>query len=88
LNLELAEGESAIGGGSAPLVHPETVLISLQHSRLSAEHLEHALRLNSPPIIGRVAEGRVLLDLRTVFEAEEDEIIAALKRIENENKML
>ena len=80
LSFELVEGNSAIGGGSAPLVHPETVLISLQHNRLSAAELERALRLNSPPIVSRVAEDRVLLDLRTVFESEEDEIIAALKQ--------
>ena len=81
LDFGLVEGNSAIGGGSAPLVHPETVLISLQHKSLSAAELERAFRLNSTPIIARVAEDRVLLDLRTVFEEEEDEIITALKRI-------
>jgi L-seryl-tRNA(Ser) seleniumtransferase len=81
LNLELAEGISAIGGGSAPLARLETVLISLRHEQVSAEELESALRKNSPPIIARIAEDRVLLDLRTVLESEEDEIAAALIRI-------
>ncbi len=78
MNLELVEGISAIGGGSAPLARPETVLIYLRHDTLSAEELEQTLRKSAPPIIGRIAEDRVLLDLRTVFETEEDQIAAAL----------
>ena len=84
LNLELAEGTSAIGGGSAPLARLETVLIALRYERLSAEELESELRRNSPPIICRIAEGRALLDLRTVFESEEEEIPAAIFRILNQ----
>jgi L-seryl-tRNA(Ser) seleniumtransferase len=84
LNLELVEGTSAIGGGSAPLARLETVLIALRHERLSAEELEGALRRNSPPIICRIAEDRVLLDLRTVFESEEEEIAAAIFGILNQ----
>ena len=81
LKFEIIEGVSAIGGGSAPLARLETVLISLQHDRLSAEELEKALRKSSPPIISRISEDRVLLDLRTVFEPEENEIAAALVSI-------
>jgi L-seryl-tRNA(Ser) seleniumtransferase len=84
LNLELVEGTSAIGGGSAPLARLETILIALRHERLSAEELEGALRRNSPPIICRIAEDRVLLDLRTVFESEEEEIAAAIFGILNQ----
>jgi L-seryl-tRNA(Ser) seleniumtransferase len=78
---EIINGESAIGGGSAPLARLETALISLKHNSLSSEDLERGLRLSSPPVICRIAEDRVLLDLRTVFEPEEDEIVAALGRI-------
>ena len=81
LKFEIIEGISAIGGGSAPLARLETVLISLRHDRLSAEELEKVLRKNSPPIISRISEDRVLLDLRTVFEPEENEIAAALVSI-------
>lgn len=81
LSFELTDGASAIGGGSAPLARLETILISLRDERLSAEELEKALRRNLPPIIARIAEDRVLIDLRTVYESEEDEIIAALVTI-------
>ncbi len=85
LKIEIIEGVSTIGGGSAPMVNPTTSLISLRHGTLSAEDLERSLRHNKPPIIGRVAKDRILLDLRTVFESEEDEIVSALCEISTKN---
>jgi L-seryl-tRNA(Ser) seleniumtransferase len=82
LSIELIEGESAIGGGSAPTTHPKTKLIALSHSRLSAEAIEEALRHSNPPIIARTAEGKVLFDLRTVAEDEEAELLRALEGVE------
>ena len=82
LSLELIEGESAIGGGSAPTTHPKTKLIALSHLRLSAEAIEAALRHSNSPVIARIAEGRVLLDLRTVAEDEEAELLQAVLAVE------
>jgi len=81
LTVELMDGESAIGGGSAPTANPKTVLIALSHSGLSSEAIEEALRHFSPPVIARIAEGKVLLDLRTVAEEEEAELMRALTAI-------
>jgi L-seryl-tRNA(Ser) seleniumtransferase len=39
------------------------------------------LRHNDPPIVARVEEGRVLLDLRTVFPEQDGAIVAALQQI-------
>ena len=44
------------------------------------QEIERALRRGSPPIIGRICEGKVLLDLRTVFPDELPELAAALRR--------
>jgi L-seryl-tRNA(Ser) seleniumtransferase len=78
LHTEIIEGQSAIGGGSAPTTHPATVLIALRHETLSAAALDEALRLSTPPVVARISEGRVLLDLRTVAEDEETDLLAAL----------
>ena len=78
LNVALIEGESAIGGGSGPNTHPPTVLIAITHRRFPPSEIENRLRKFSPPVIGRIAEDRLLLDLRTVAETEETELIAAL----------
>lgn len=66
LRVETQSGESAIGGGSAPTSRLATVLISLTHSRLTPNQIEAALRLSDPPVIARIVDDQVLLDLRTV----------------------
>jgi len=78
IQLEVIEGESAVGGGSAPTAHLRTVLVSMTHGRLTANQLEAALRRSTPPVIARIVEDRVLVDLRTVTEGEEFEIEQAL----------
>ncbi|HKO95859.1 MAG TPA: L-seryl-tRNA(Sec) selenium transferase [Pyrinomonadaceae bacterium] len=71
-------GKSAVGGGSGPNVQPETVLLALKHTSLNADKLEEELRLSSPPVITRIAEDFVLIDLRTVDPREESELFNAL----------
>jgi L-seryl-tRNA(Ser) seleniumtransferase len=70
LTLELLPGESAIGGGAGPTSTLPTTLVAITHPRKSAQEIEHQLRGSSIPIIARIAEGRVLIDLRTVFPEE------------------
>jgi len=71
-------GESAIGGGSAPTSRLPTTLISLTHDVLTPNQIETALRHSAPPIIARIVDDRVLLDLRTVFPSQESAIEAAV----------
>jgi L-seryl-tRNA(Ser) seleniumtransferase len=78
LNVELVHGRSAIGGGAAPSVQPETVLIALEKPGLSANELEEKLRTSDPPVISRIENDRVVLDLRTVSENEEADLLSAL----------
>ena len=78
LRSQIIEGQSAIGGGSAPTTHPPTALIALTHETLSADALDEHLRHSQPPVIARIGEGRVLLDLRTVAEDEEADLLTAL----------
>ncbi|HEX5964470.1 MAG TPA: L-seryl-tRNA(Sec) selenium transferase [Pyrinomonadaceae bacterium] len=79
LELALQSGESAIGGGAGPTSNLPTTLIAITHARLTAQEIERALRSSSPPVIGRISEGKVLLDLRTVFPEEISELVTALK---------
>jgi L-seryl-tRNA(Ser) seleniumtransferase len=78
IQLEVIEGESAVGGGAAPTAHLRTVLISLTHGNLTSNQVEAALRHSTPPVIARIVEDRVLVDLRTVAEAEESEVEQAI----------
>jgi L-seryl-tRNA(Ser) seleniumtransferase len=83
LVFEIIEGHSAIGGGSAPTTHPPTALLALTHTTLSASALDERLRRNTPPVVARILDGRVLLDLRTVAETDEAELLDALAALSN-----
>lgn len=83
LKATLVQGHSAVGGGSGPNVHPPTVLVALDHETLTANEIESRLRLASPPVIGRITDGHVLLDLRTVDISQELELITNLNSLKN-----
>ena len=75
LGMEMVDGQSVIGGGAAPSASLPTRLLAVTCAGLSADELAARLRACDPPIVARVEEGRVLLDLRTVFP-EQDELVA------------
>jgi len=81
MKAEVSDGESLMGGGAAPSAVLPTRLLVLSCEGLSADELAARLRASDPPIIARVEEGRVLLDLRTVFLEQDQMIAAALGRI-------
>src|ERR1022692_2108847 len=78
LKLELRDGESVIGGGAAPSAVLPTRLIALTHIDLSADEINARLRAHVPSIVARVEDGRVLLDLRTVFTEPDANLAQAL----------
>jgi len=77
LNAELVEGESVVGGGSTPEQTLPTWLVAIRCEDVTA--FETRLRAASPPVIARIENDRLLLDLRTVLESEEAALAAALK---------
>jgi len=81
LHSAIIEGNSVIGGGSAPMTHLKTTLLALVHEKMSAAKLEKELRLSKPAIITRILEDKVLIDLRTVSESEEVELSEVLEKI-------
>lgn len=84
LDARLEAGESAAGGGSFPDSTLPTTLFTLASSRAGAESLALRLRRNDPPIVARVQSGRVVLDPRTLSDAEVAVVVAALTRIAQE----
>jgi L-seryl-tRNA(Ser) seleniumtransferase len=81
LRFEAVEGNSVVGGGAAPMVQPPTTLLALRHAQMSVSYLEQHLRLSRPPVITRILEDKVLIDLRTVSETEEAELLEILAKI-------
>jgi L-seryl-tRNA(Ser) seleniumtransferase len=81
LKFEIIEGNSVIGGGSAPDVQPATTLLTLKHAQMSVSRLEEKLRGAKPPVITRILEDKVLIDLRTVSESEEGEVLEIIAKL-------
>ena len=81
LTVEAVEGASVIGGGSTPSQSLPTRLLRLRSSRYSAARLESLLRQSEPPVLARLDREAVLLDLRTVFPADEACLVNILSRI-------
>ena len=79
LRVEAVPGKSVLGGGSTPMQSLPSVLVAiLPAGRLSARRIQSRLRENVPPVIARIEKDRVLLDLRTVFECQENSLTAAV----------
>lgn len=81
LEFSITKGNSVIGGGSAPAVQPESTLLALKHKKMPVNELERTLRLSKPPIITRILEDKVLIDLRTISESEEAELLEILAKL-------
>ena len=79
LNGTIEEGASVIGGGSTPEQSIPTWLIAVPSE--DAAGLERKLRTGTPPVIARIENDRLLLDLRTVFPEEEAELANALQAL-------
>ena len=75
IKVQIIDGVSTIGGGSAPGSELSTRLLAMTSLTIQPKHLAAALRRLTPPIIGRIERGQVVLDLRTVLP-EQDEILA------------
>jgi L-seryl-tRNA(Ser) seleniumtransferase len=78
LRVELVDGYSTIGGGSAPGSSIATRLIAVTHSGIPSDALAAALRRHVPPVIARIENDKVLLDLRTVAPEDDERLLDAL----------
>jgi L-seryl-tRNA(Ser) seleniumtransferase len=76
---EVIDSKSTVGGGSLPEETLPTRALAL--SMAKPQVLLARLRSAARPVIGRIEEGRVLLDPRTVMEDEDDGLISALKSV-------
>ncbi|MGJ7921148.1 L-seryl-tRNA(Sec) selenium transferase [Neobacillus sp. LXY-4] len=80
--VKIVEGTSQVGGGTMPDVTLPTFVVSLKHNELTAEQAARKLRIDfSPSIIVRIQNEEIQLDLRTVTEEEEEQILNALKNL-------
>lgn len=81
---ELTESKAQVGGGTLPRSEIDSFALSLKPVNGSARKLADRLRESSPPIIGTVSNGKVNLDLRTVFPNQDKVLLLSLKKVLSE----
>jgi len=74
----VADDRSQVGGGALPTVELPTAVLAVGATAADARELDEALRRAVPPVIGRIADDRLLLDCRTILPAEVPTVAAAL----------
>jgi L-seryl-tRNA(Ser) seleniumtransferase len=81
--VEIADGLSLVGGGSTPAQSLSTRVLRIASAQHSASELETRLRTGAgaTPVIARIEEDRLLIDLRTVFPEQEPALAEALSRV-------
>ena len=77
--VEVREDVAYVGGGSLPDQPLPTFVVALTPAGQSESEFAVRLRTGTPAAVGRVQDGKVLLDLRTVFERQEDELFEAIR---------
>jgi L-seryl-tRNA(Ser) seleniumtransferase len=73
----LKPGVSLIGGGSAPEVEIPTFVLAVTSKEHSVNQMERHLREFATPVLARIEDDQLILDLRTVFPEQEATIVSA-----------
>jgi L-seryl-tRNA(Ser) seleniumtransferase len=81
LRLDVVDGRSTIGGGTTPGLEIPTRLLAVRIEGHGPDDLDARLRAGEPPIVGRIEENRLLLDLRTVLPEQDEAVVMALRNL-------
>lgn len=79
LQAAVGVGQSRVGGGTLPQVTLESVTLDLRPDGQPPGALAARLRSGAPPVVGYLGGGRLRLDLRTVFPAQDELLLAAIR---------
>lgn len=82
-NFKVVETINRTGGGALPTLDLVSYAVAVE-SPFSPQVLQKRLRENNPPIITRIEEDRLLVDVRCLFDEDFKEIVSAFKKIGNE----
>jgi L-seryl-tRNA(Ser) seleniumtransferase len=69
--IQIQESTAQIGSGALPTEELPTIVVGVEHPKLSANAIAQKFRAANPPIIGRIKDDHFLLDLRTIFDSDE-----------------
>lgn len=69
-NVEIENTLSQIGGGSLPAERIKSKCVTIIPKNISTASLEEKLRFGENPVVGRISEDKLILDMRTVLEGD------------------
>ena len=75
VNARVVDTRSVLGGGTTPTESIPSIALAFSGN---PDRLAESLRRNDPPVIGRIEQGRFLLDLRTIFPSDDEVILRPL----------
>jgi L-seryl-tRNA(Ser) seleniumtransferase len=78
--VETIDGSSVVGGGAAPGMQPASKLVAIASP--NSEALALSLRTASVPVITRIIDGKVIVDLRTVFESQLQDLVGVFASLD------
>src|SRR5438128_6226766 len=78
--VKVCEDVAYVGGGSLPDQALKTCVLEVESRDLGDEELSHRLRLSTPAVIGRLRDGKLVLDVRTIFAHQEGDLIQAVRQ--------
>ena len=84
VEISVKDGHSRVGGGSLPVESLPTKLIALKPLHISPDELAARLRRRPVPVIARIHQDTVLLDVRTIRKNEEVELVETLQSLSYE----
>jgi L-seryl-tRNA(Ser) seleniumtransferase len=79
LSIDVAPSVARSGGGTLPLHEIPSYAVRLRDGAGDANAIAGKLRSADPPVVGRVGEGSVWLDVRTLLDGDEEEILRAVE---------
>ena len=77
----LIEGTARVGGGALPLLELSGPVVALEPGPAGADALARRLRAGNPAVVGRIHEGAVVLDVRTLTDREAEDVAQAVGRL-------
>ena len=81
ISVSISNISSRAGGGALPLLDLPSKAVRISIAGISANSIEKSMRLNDPPIIGRIEDDLFVLDLRTIHNEELALIVSAIHKI-------
>jgi len=78
---EAVQETTFLGGGSVPTQELQTWAVAIEPAQMSVDRLATALRTGPPPVVGRVKQDRLLLDLRSVFARQDVDLVRAVEQL-------